>query len=157
MPLTPVTRITPTGYKMPDGFKTLIAHSAAPDVQIWERIVKPAGVDGGAAIDTTTMHNIAFRTFSARQLKTLTESTFRGFYDPDFYPTIFNLINVMGTITVTFPDHSKLTFFGYYQKLEFGENEEGKPPEVIVTFTPTNWDPVAQVEVSPRFDPAPGT
>jgi len=155
----PVTtpRVTPSGYKMPDGFKTLIAHSAAPAVQIWEKIVKPPGVDGGASIETTTMHNISFRTMAARQLKSMMESTFRGFYDPDFFPVIFNLVNVEGSMTVTFPDHSTLAFFGYIMKLEFGENEEGKPPEVTVTFVPTNWDPVGKVEAAPVFVPAPGT
>jgi len=59
------------------------------------------------------MHNVTYRTFSPRALKTMTEMTTTVAYDPDIYDEILAVINEETTITVTFPDGSTLAFFGY--------------------------------------------
>src|SRR4051812_28824859 len=101
MPPVPLARTPPTGFKMPDGFKTLVTFTSQPALQVWEKMVKPPGIDGGEAIDNTTMHNVTFRTRDARQLRTLDVMTFKFLYDPDVLPPLYTLVNHPDTITVT--------------------------------------------------------
>jgi hypothetical protein len=147
----------PAGVKLEDGFKTLIAFAADPDISFWEKSVKPPGIDGGDAIDETTMHNTAWRTRSPRALKTLTDSTVTAQYDPKVYTQIEALVNVRGAITVHFPDNSSLAFYGFLQKFEPGELKEGDPPEASITIIPTNYDPVNHVEAAPVYTSPAGT
>ena len=154
---TPTARITPTGWKMPDGFKSLITFKNAPAVQFWEKTVKPPGFDGGDKIDTTTMHNIKYRTGAAKFLITLTESSAACAYDPDVIDNILNLVNQETTITITFPDHTTLAFYGFLNKFEMNDLKEGEMPEASVSIMPTNWDSVNFVEAAPVLTEAPGT
>jgi len=154
---TPTTRQTPTGFKMPDGYQALITFANKPAVQLWERQVKPPGLDGGDGIDTTTMHNVRWRTKANRHLITLAEASAMCAYDPDSYNDLLSLLNSPQSITVRFPDNSTLAFFGYMQKAEFGELKEGEFPEVTVQITPTNQDPTSTSEQAPVFTAAPGT
>lgn len=150
-------RQVPTGYKLPDGFKTTIAFANKPAVQFWEKTVQPPGFDGGEKIDTTTMLNTTWRTMAARQLKTLTDCEVSAAYDPDVFPDILGLINVPQAITVHFPDNSTLAFYGFLQKFVPDAMEEGKFPEAKLTITPTNWDLSAGTEAAPVFTAATGT
>lgn len=154
---TPVTRTTPTGWKMPDGYKTTIALANIPGINLWERTVKPPSIDGGDATDTTTMHNSVWRTKQPKTLKTMGESTTTVAYDPDVYSDIINQVNINQSITVRFPDNSKLTFWGYLQKFEPSDLKEGEMPEATATFVPTNWDSTLNVEAAPVFTAAAGT
>ena len=150
-------RQTPSGWKMPDGYQSLIAFSTAPSIKLWEKSVKPPGLDGGEGIDTSTMFNLVYRTKSARHLVSLDNSTMVCAYDPDVYADILNQVNREQAITVIFPDHSTLSFFGFLQKAEPGELKEGTFPEITITIVVTNWDPVAFVEQGPVFTAAAGT
>jgi hypothetical protein len=152
-----VTRTTPTGWKMPDGFKTLIGIGPDPGMAVWEKTVKPPPIDGGDGIDTTTMHNIAWRTKDAKHLKTLAPFAVKCAYDPDVVADLILYVNQNTNITVKWPDHSTLTFFGFISKAEFGDLKEGEFPEVDLTFTPTNWDPTNFVEAAPVFTAVAGT
>ena len=154
---TPTPRVIPVGFKQPDGFKTLITLSSNPAIQLWEKTVKPPGIDGGEKIDTTTMLNTTWRTFAQRQLRTLVDSTAACAYDPDVFTALVAEVNLPQTITITFPDKSTLAFYGFMQKAEAQENKEGEMPMVDVTITPTNWDYVNGVEAAPTFTPAAGT
>jgi hypothetical protein len=149
--------VTPNGFKMPDGFKALYAFASDPSIQLWERGVKPPGMDGGEGIDTTTQHNVTWRTKAARHLKTLTEGSFTCAYDPDSYNNLLNLVNHEEAVTCHYPDGSAVAFFAFMQKFEPSELKEGEFPEATVTITPTNWDPVGFVEAGPVFVPAGGT
>src|SRR5437773_1398887 len=91
-------RQTPAGIHLDDGFSTKIAFAANPTISFWEKAVKPPGLDGSAPIDTTTMHNTAYRTMAPRSLKTATESSTSVAYDPNVYNQIIALINVRGSI-----------------------------------------------------------
>jgi hypothetical protein len=153
----PGTRGTPAGIKLKDGFSTKIDFAANPTVSFWEKTVKAPGIDGGDGIEQTTMHNTAWRTKAPRQLKTLTESTTKVAYDPNVYNQIYALVNVETTITVHFPDGSSLAFFGFLQKFEADDLQEGTQPEATVTITPTNFDPVGKVEAAPVLTSVPGT
>ena len=148
------TRTIPVGFKMADGFKTLISFLSNTGIQFWEIAVKPPGFDGGDPIPTTTMHNILYRTFDTKRLKTLTECTVTAFYDPDCYPGILALINAPTSITVLFPDGSKLVFYGYLKKFEVNEHKEGESPEATLSIQPTNWDSTNFVEAAPVFTAA---
>ena len=150
-------RSAPGGIKLDDGFSTKIAFERDPDVSFWEVTVQPPGVDGGDPIDTTTMHNLNWRTMAARALKTLTESSVTARYDPAVYTQILELINIPGAITVHFPDGSTLDFYGFLQTFEVGDHAEGEPPEATLTIQPTNYDPDNDVEAAPVLTSVAGT
>lgn len=157
MPPTTTVRQTPAGIRLTDGFSTKIAFAADPDVSFWEKDVKPPGIDGGDAIQTSTMHNVKWRTMASRALRTLTECTTTVAYDPNVYNNITALINVEGAITVHFPDGSTLDFYGFLQKFEAAALKEGEMPEATVTITPTNTDPTTGAESDPVLTSVPGT
>lgn len=150
-------RVTPPGIMLDDGYQTTIAFAADPDVNLWEMTVKPPGIDGGDPIEQTTMHNVTWRTKRARALKTLTESTFKAGYDPNCFAQVLALVNVENAITLHWPDGGTYAFFGFMQKFEPDEVEEGKVPTAQVTICPTNWDPVNHVEAGPAEVDVAGT
>lgn len=156
-PPATTARIAPAGIKLDDGFSTQVAFAKDANVSFWEKTVQPPGLDGGDAIETTTMFNAAWRTMGARQLKTLTEASIVAAYDPDVYNNILALVNVEGDITVHFPDGSTLDFFGYLRVFEPQDCEEGAQPEANITIQPTNFDPVNFVEAAPVLTSVSGT
>ncbi len=155
----PVTTVrgAPLGGKMGDGYQTLIAFALDPTVSFWERTVTPPGIDGGDAVETTTMHNTEWRSMAARALKTLTESSLTVAYDPLVDTNILSLISNEGSVTVHFPDGSTLDFYGYLRSFQPGDLAEGTMPEATITITPTNYDPVNKVEAAPVYKTANGT
>ncbi len=137
---TTTARSTPLGIKLDDGYSTKIACAADSDISFWERSVTPPGLDGGELIDTTTMHNTTYRTFSPRSLATMTPMTCSAAYDPDAYDEILAILNLNREWTVTFPDGSTLDFWGALIRFEPGELVEGTFPEATITIGPTNQD-----------------
>lgn len=154
---TPTARVTPTVEKPSDGFKTLITFATDPNIEFWEKTVTPPGIDGGDAIDNTTMHNIAWRSMGPRSLKTLTEATTTVTYNAVAYNSIGALINVPTTVTITFPDAATLCFYGYLRSFEPGDNSEGENPEATITVQPTNIDPNDFSEAAPVYTAGPGS
>jgi hypothetical protein len=150
--MTTTSRQAPGGSRLLDGYQTLIAFAADPDVSLWERTVKPPGIDGGDEVDTTTMHNEEVRTFGPRSLKTMTASTFTAAYDPEVYDQIMALCNENGWITVHFPDGSGIDFAGYLKTFEPADISEGEMPEATVTIVCTNQ--IDGVETLPDYKPA---
>lgn len=146
-------RATPVGTALDDGYQTLIAFAADPDVSFWEKTVTPPGIDGGDKIDTTTMHNTTWRTGAARALKTLTSSSITATYDPKVYDQIVALVNVETQITVHFPDGSTLDFYGYLKSFTPSEHSEGEQPECEIEIEPTNVNPSTGSEAGPTFTP----
>lgn len=150
-------RVAPTGIKLDDGFSSVIAFARDPNINFWEKTVQPPGIDGGDAVETTTMHNTLWRTFNARSLQTLTEHSVSAAYDPILWTQIQTLINHNDSITVHFPDGSTLDFFGYLRTFEPADMEEGTQPEASITIQPTNYDPVNHVEAAPVLTEVSGT
>lgn len=134
------SRVTPSAIPLCDGFSTLFTFAADTDLEIYEVTVQPPGIDGGDPIDSTTMHNSAWRTMCPRQLKTMTEFQITGSYDPIIYTNLDALINVETTGTVTFPDGSTLAFFCFLRSFEISEHTEGERPIVTLNIIPTNED-----------------
>lgn len=154
---TTSARIAPTGIKLDDGFSTTISFARKTNINLWEKTVKPPGLDGGEKIEQTTMLNIAYRTFTARALKTVTDCTFNAQYDPGVYTDILALINLEGSVTIHFPDGSTYDFYGYLGKFEPAELQEGSPPMAACTIFPTNYDPTNKVEAAPVLTSVTGT
>jgi hypothetical protein len=153
---TPATtaRVTPPIAGFKDGFSTKIAFAADSNVTLWEKTVKPPGVDGGDPIETTTMFNATYRTMAARSLKTLTNGTTTCAYHSSVLPQIVALINVEGAITIHFPDGSTWDFFGYLKSFEPQEHVEGEQPTANCEFVCTNVDPSDDSESAPVYTAA---
>lgn len=144
-------RTDPVGTALEDGFSSKIAFAADPDISFWEITVTPPGIDGGDAIDQTTMFNTAWRTKAARSLKELTDASLTCAYDPSVIDQIFALVNVEGLVTVHFPDTSTLDFYGYLRSFTPGELAEGERPEADVVIVCTNYNTVTGAEVAPDY------
>jgi hypothetical protein len=123
-----------------DGFATLISFAENPTVKFKEKSVTPPGLDAGGAIDTTTMRNTAYRTQAPKSLKTLTETSCTVAYDPEVYPEIEAMLGVNQQITITWPDGSSRSFWGWLDKFTPGEHSEGEQPTAEISILPSNQD-----------------
>lgn len=148
----PSTRVAPTGFRLDDGFVAKLIFETDEGLDIWEKDVGIPGIDGGDPIETTTQHNVFYRTFAPRQLDTLTSFQVVAAYDPCVYADLLTKVNVNQTITILFPDTSTLAFYGYLRSVEFSPMVEGEQPEVTLTIQPTNFDPANCVEAGPVVD-----
>jgi len=157
MALVTTIRIAPVGINLSDGFSTVIAFNADPNVSFWEKTVTPIGLDGGDAIETTTMHNLAVRTMAARSLQTTTDAAVTAAYDPVVYDQIQALINVEDSITINFSNGDTLDFFGFLKSFIPGEAVEGEQPEAAIVIISTNTDPVTGAETIPNYKTSTGT
>ncbi len=154
---TPTAPGTPTGFKMPDGFKALITFASKPNISLWEKSVKPPGLDGGEPIDTSTMHNIKYRTAYPRALVTVDDGSANCAYDPDVLADILAQINVPQSITYLYADHTTYCVWGYLGGFKPQGLVEGQMPMAQATFPTTNWDANGKVEAGPVLSPASGT
>ena len=154
---TPTARAAPSGIPLFDGYSTKITLAADSNVEFWEKDVQPPAVDGGDAIDITTMHNTLWRTKNARTLVNLGDVQSTVAYDPVCYTSVVALVNVHTTITVTFPDGSTLAFFGYLRSFTPNAHAEGAQPEATVVIVPTNYDHTNHVEAAPVVASVSGT
>lgn len=153
--MTTIARSSPQGIRLKDGFSTRIAFALDPDISFWEVDVTPPGLDGGDAIDYTTMHNTTYRTMAPRQLKTLTDAASTAAYDPAVFTQILAIVNVNGWITIHYPDGSTLDFVGYLRTFEPGACAEGEQPTATINITPTNQ--ILGVETAPVLTSVAGT
>ncbi len=133
-----------------DGYQTIISFSLNPTVKLKEKSVTPPGIDGGDQVDTTTMRNTDYRTAQPRFLKTLTESSFTAAYDPVVYNELNTMVNVNQQITITFPDGSELTFWGWLRTFTPNEITEGEQPTAVCAISVGNQDN-AGAEVAPSY------
>lgn len=146
------TRVDPssaTVIPLRDGHPTKITFKADTNIEFWEKTVTPPGIDGGDAVDGTTMFNTTWRVQRPRTLKTLTEASLTAAYDPVLYTSIVTAINREDEVTVTFPDGSQVTFWGYLKSFTPNEHVEGEQPTAEVMIVPTNWDTTNQAEGGP--------
>lgn len=148
---------TPAGIRMDDGFPTRMVFAASTTASLWEKSIKPPGMDGGEAIETTTMRNTTWRTMASRSLKTLTDMTGEAAYDPVIYSTLLSIINVETTVTIQFYDGTTLAFYGFLRLVEPNDIVEGEQPTLQFTVTPTNVDPTTRGEEAPVLTNVVGT
>ena len=146
-----------------DGYRTTIDFSSdemSSDALIItymeEKEVTPPGVSGGGANDASTMRNDTWRTMSPKSLRTLTPITIVVAYDPALYDEMVAMINDNQLITVTFPDTSKLAFWGWIDEFTPGSNVEGEQPTATITIIPSNQDADDDdAEIAPEFTAVP--
>lgn len=149
---------TPAGIALWDGFSSRIAFDRDPDASLWVKTLKLPGIDGGDAIDVTTMHNTLYRMFRERSLITITDATGTAAFDPNAWNNaISNLINQNGAITFHCPDDSTLDVWGYLRTFDIQEFTEGGHPVVNFAITVTNFDPTNKVEAGPVLTSVAGT
>lgn len=140
---TVTVRQTPTGTHLFDGFPSKIVFALAPSIEIWEKKIKPSGVDGREPVDQTTMWNQEWTTVTPRKLRTLMPIEATCAYDVVGFSNLNEILNVIQSITHVWSDGSTLCFWGFLQKFELSEMEEGKQPELQLTIYPSNIDPSA--------------
>ena len=146
MSVTAVTRGTPAGIMLRDGFSSKIAFEDDLTIELWEKTVTPPGFDGGDPIDITTMWNTTVRTKAARGLYDTTDGSVTCAYDPEMYEAVRAMINVEQIITYTFADGSTESKYGFLKTFEPSELSEGSHPEATVTIVHTNRNPSSQAE-----------
>jgi hypothetical protein len=153
--MTTTARVTPDGIKLTDGYQCLIAFAENTDIALWEKTVKPPGIEGGDAVDITTQHNEEWRTSAPRSLKTLTPIQVTAAYDPAVFESILDMVNVVQWITLHWPDGSTYDFVGYLKTFEPAALAEGTQPEATVTIVPTNE--LDGEEEAPVYTPSSGS
>lgn len=138
--------------RLDDGFSTTLTFASAPTIKLWEKEVTPPGIDGGGPIVTTTMRNTEWRTKAAKKLKEMTDTGAVMAYAPVVYNTIKTMVNTNQLLTLTFPDGSKLQFWGYLNLFQPQSHTEGEQPTANVTIVATNQN-ASGVETAPVFVP----
>src|SRR5687768_14045955 len=109
-------RSAPAGIHLDDGYQTLITCALDPDISFKEKTVQPPSIDGGDPIDTTTMHNVDYRTKAPRQLVSHGDGSATVNWAPEVYSQILAVVNRPTTWTYKLPDGSTYAIYGYLQK-----------------------------------------
>lgn len=122
-----------------DGFSTTLT-LAEGSITFEEVRITPPGIDGGGAINTTTMRNTRRRTKKPKQLVDTTDTQCSGKYAPELYDEIMDQIQVNQEITVTYPDLSTYVFWGWIDNFQPGEHVEGEMPLADFTIIASNVD-----------------
>jgi len=140
--------------RLDDGFSTIITLENIPTIKLYEKDVTPPGYTAGGPIDTTTMRNIAYRTQAPRQLKSLTQLSATVAYATVAYPDIWAQIGVNQLVTVTFPDESTLSFYGWIEEFTPSTHTEGEQPTAALVIQTgmrdNNGDEVAPLYSDPH-------
>lgn len=145
----------PNTVRMDDGFATFITLENIPTVHMYEKEITPPGISSGGPIDVTTMRNSTWRTFSPRQLKTLTPVSATVAYATDAIDQLFAQVGVNQQITVHYPDGSHLVFWGWMEEFAPSAFTEGEQPTATLTVQPSNHNNNGS-EVAPDYTaPAP--
>jgi len=158
MPPSATARGNPHTADIPlfDGYSTKITLALNDDIAFYEKSVTPPGLEGGDPIDTTTMHNVTWRTKAPRSLVELEAFTLTVGYDPILYTEILAAINRRDTITVTFSDGSTIAFYGFVQNFKPNDCAEEAMPDASITIVPTNQTS-AGIETAPVVVEVAGT
>lgn len=141
--------------RLDDGHATLITFANIPTIRVYEKEVTPPGASGGGENDTTTMRNNTWRTRAPKKLKTLSPASFTVAYDPQVYQDIADQLNKNQAITISFPDGSSLTFWGWIDEFTPGAIVEGEQPTADMTIIPSNQD-ASGAEIAPSYTAASG-
>jgi hypothetical protein len=114
-----------------DGYQTLIEVPGIvgqPVLLFREREVQPPDLDGGGPIETTTMRNTRFRTKQPKHLITTGDITTHVQYAPQVYDDVLRSLQIVGKITIRFPDGYITVFIGWLEKFTPTSLKEGDFP-----------------------------
>lgn len=154
---TVIARTTPTGYKLPEGFKATIAFSKKPALNIWEVETAPSGMEV-TEINTTTQHNIRYVSKYPSYLVANDDITGTAGYDPDVMDDLVSLLgDPTGSFTIHMPDGTTHSYWGFAKSFKFQPLRVGQFPLLTYTLCVTNYDPVNKVEAGVSTVQAAGT
>ena len=71
-------------------------------------------------------------------------------YDPAVYPQILAIVNVLTTISVSFPNGTHIRYWGWLRSFKPGALTPGEQPTATVVIEPANQDD-AGVEQTPVY------
>lgn len=158
MAIPTTSRVAPVGYKMPEGFKTVLAWANVPGLQVWAQGVKITGQETGGMINTTTQEQTEVRTQVSKKLKTWKGGTWTGFIDPDVIPILDSQLGKNQAGTLWLPTFDFINFYGCITDWEpAGEWKESEPPLITLKYEITNTDPMTGAEAKPEYHAAAGT
>lgn len=131
--------------RLEDGFSSVVQFTDPLGIELffetlWEKRLKPPGIDGGGAIDTTTMRNDQKRTKYHKSLSTTTDLVITCAYDTAIYEDIYWHLQQNQLIEFWFSDWSTIQFWGWLDKFDPQELVEGEQPECELTIIPSNQD-----------------
>lgn len=149
-------RQTPAGTHLEDGHSTKIACSSDPDLAIWEVSIKPSSLDGGDAIDQTTMWNTVWMTKAFQQLVDAGDVTGSAAYDPKVLDEFLAIVNVNTSWTIKFSNNDTWDWWGALRIFDPQELVKGSQPRANFTITPSNRD-TAGVEAGINYKTSVGT
>lgn len=156
-PVAPVatTRVAPTAQMLEKGYRTLVTLGLDPNIELFEKTVKPSGMDAGTKVDTTTQWNETVMTAAAPALYDTTDLTMTCAYDPLVRDSIRAAIGKHDTITTLYPNGGKEAAFGFLRTAEFSDQQRTAQPEVTITISFTNRDPAGAEEEAVYTPPPP--
>lgn len=131
------------GLALTDGFPTIFGFrtdDTTMNIEMWEKRLKPFGIDGGGPNDTTTMRNTRWRTRQGKKLVTLTEMSITVSYDPVVYDSLDSYMQVNQELFLGWPDDTFVYFWGWVDGFEPHEVVEGAQPEADLKICPSNQD-----------------
>ena len=137
--------------RLDDGFSTIITIANLPGIKLFEKEVTPPGMTGGGAIDTTTMRSQDWRQMAPRQLKTMSPMTATVAFATEVIPLLQAQLAINQLITVTFPDDSNLSFYGWLEEFTPGAFTEGEQPTATITVQPSLTDPITGLPAAPEY------
>lgn len=137
-------------HRIDDGLGASFAFSLDASVRMWEKTIKPPGMDSGGPNDTSTLRNTTWRTMAPKGLVTMTPLTATVAYDPFFLGEVLAMLGRNQQITVTFPDASTWAIWGWIDKFEPNEMAEGAQPTAQLTFQPSNQN-TSLAETAPVY------
>lgn len=137
-----------------DGFPTTITVANAPTLAIKCKEVTPPGVEAGGKNDQTTMHNNTRRTARPKKLKSYTDAAITCAYDPAIYDDVDAQVGVNQLLTVSEPDDSSISWWGWIDSFKPDPHIEGTQPTAKIVLIASNLDDDG-VEQGITYTPAP--
>lgn len=150
-------RQDPGGVQMVTGWPALVTFELDPDIELFEKMVTPPGIETGELTELTNQHNSIWKTYAPQGLLRLTDMSFTAGYDPSVYYSIRTVAGKNQGVTLWWPNTDSLAFYGVLRSFVPGQMQQGQPPEATVTISPTNADPDDCTEQGPVWTNGTGT
>jgi len=157
MPPPVTVRTAPSGVKMKKGHKCTIAFALNAGIAFWEIDPVPPGLDAGTMINTTTQHNVRWRSKAVPDLIDATPMTCTVAYDPRVRVQISSILGVPGGITVAYPNGDTDSWWGVLKSFKPGALVVDGMPTAAIEIELTNEDPATGLEDGPAFAELAGT
>lgn len=126
------------------GYPTILTFTTVPSIPLYEKSIKPFGLDAGGSTDVTTMRtpvNPGLREMAAKKLATLTNATVTWAYKESVWApaNLIAMLRINQLVTMTFPNGMQYAVWAFLDKAEPGElSVEEAQPTIEGTLAPTN-------------------